>query len=162
MKFIGVTGHQQRYGLDWSWTRSAIAEVLNGSGPIERALTSLAVGTDQVFAEVAFAQAIKVQAVIPFAGYERCFGGAGLEAYRRLLSRCDDMIILKRTGSDEEAFLAAGVRVADDSDLLIAVWDGEPAAGLGGTADVVEHALAGGGEVVHLDPFSCSVRRLHG
>lgn len=162
VKSIGVTGHQQRDGLDWSWTRSAIAEVLHGAGSIERALTSLAVGTDQVFAEAAFAQSIKVQAVIPFGGYERCFDGSGLEAYRRLLACCDDMIVLERTGSDEEAFLAAGIRVADDSDLLIAVWDGEPAAGLGGTADVVAHALGGGREVVHLDPFSCSVRRLRG
>ena len=40
----------------------------------------------------------------------------------------------------EEAFLAAGRRVAEECDWLIAAWDGEPSRGLGGTADVVAYA----------------------
>ncbi len=36
--------------------------------------------------------------------------------------------------------MAAGRAVADRSDLLLAVWDGAPAAGLGGTADIVRYA----------------------
>lgn len=157
---IGVTGHQDRDGLDWTWARSAIAEVLSEEGPITQALTSLAVGTDQAFAEEAMDQAIDVKAVIPFDGYARCFEGAGLEAYEELLARCAETVTLHRHGSDEEAFLAAGKRVADECDVLIAVWDGKPAVGLGGTADVVTYALGIGRDVVHLDPFACTVRRL--
>jgi len=40
----------------------------------------------------------------------------------------------------EEAFFAAGKAVVDACDWLIAVWDGEPARGLGGSADVVAYA----------------------
>jgi hypothetical protein len=36
--------------------------------------------------------------------------------------------------------MAAGRSVADRSDLLLAVWDGAPAAGFGGTADVIRYA----------------------
>lgn len=161
-KSIGVSGHQQRDDLDWSWTRSAIADILHGAAPVERALTSLAVGTDQVFAEEALLQSIDVDAIIPFDGYERCFEGRAVESYRDLLKRCDDVVVLDRAGSDQEAFLAAGIRVADECDLLIAVWDGKPAEGLGGTADVVAHALSRGRAVAHLDPFSRTIRQIPG
>jgi hypothetical protein len=40
----------------------------------------------------------------------------------------------------EEAFLAAGKSVVDNCQVLIAVWDGKPARGLGGTADIVRYA----------------------
>jgi len=40
----------------------------------------------------------------------------------------------------EEAYLAAGCRVVDMSDVLLAVWDGQPARGKGGTGNIVEYA----------------------
>jgi len=39
-------------------------------------------------------------------------------------------------------------------DLLIAIWDGEAAAGRGGTAQIVNRAVADGIAVVWLDPAS--------
>ena len=42
----------------------------------------------------------------------------------------------------EEAYLAAGLGVLDRSDALLALWDGEPARGRGGTAEVVAEARA--------------------
>lgn len=159
---IGVTGHQAREGLDWVWTRTEVAAILRETTSVDQALTCLAVGTDQLFAEEALAIGIALTAVIPFDGYERCFQGAGLQSYRNLLACSTRTVLMERRGTDQEAFFAAGIRVADDSDLLIAVWDGEPAVGLGGTADVVAHAITSGRQVVHLDPFSRTVRRLPG
>ncbi len=40
----------------------------------------------------------------------------------------------------KEAYAKAGRFVVDSCDVLIAVWDGEPAAGRGGTAEIVEYA----------------------
>lgn len=157
---LGVTGHQAREGLDWDWTREQVARVLREDGPVSEALTSLAVGTDQLFAQEALRLNAPVTAVLPFAGYERCFEAEGLANYRRLLDRCAQTVILERTGSDEEAFLAAGLHIADTCDLLVAVWDGKPSEGLGGTADVVAHAVASGRQIVHLDPFARTIRRL--
>lgn len=47
--------------------------------------------------------------------------------------------------------LAARV-IVQQSDVLIAVWDGAPGAGMGGTAHVVREALAQGAAVIWLDP----------
>src|SRR5206468_2655686 len=40
----------------------------------------------------------------------------------------------------EDAYLAAGHWIVDQSDLVILVWNGYPAAGKGGTADVASYA----------------------
>ena len=47
--------------------------------------------------------------------------------------------------------------MVDHSELLIAVWDGKPAAGLGGTGDVVSYARQSGKHVYQIDPVSRSV-----
>jgi hypothetical protein len=41
----------------------------------------------------------------------------------------------------KDAYKAVGRYVVDHSDVLIAVWDGEPARGKGGTAEIVEYAI---------------------
>jgi polyphosphate kinase 2 (PPK2 family) len=40
----------------------------------------------------------------------------------------------------EDAYLAAGRWIVDHADRLVAVWDGRPARGRGGTAEVVAYA----------------------
>ena len=57
-------------------------------------------------------------------------------------------------GSDEDCYLAAGHRVVELSDLMLAVWDGSPAKGKGGTADVVAYAVRRGVPLFHINPAS--------
>jgi hypothetical protein len=156
---VGVSGHQARPGIDWAWTADRIRGLLSSRSPVARAFTSLAVGSDQVFAREALALGIPVTAVIPMAGYERCFEPADREAYHALLARCD-VLQLDGGGSDEEAFFAAGCRVADSCDLLVAVWDGKPSAGFGGTADIVDYCLKVGRSILHIDPIARETRML--
>lgn len=53
----------------------------------------------------------------------------------------------------DEAYLAAGQEVVDLTDTLLAIWDGQPARGLGGTADVVRYARSVGKRVVVIWPL---------
>jgi hypothetical protein len=39
------------------------------------------------------------------------------------------------------------------------VWDGQPAAGLGGTGDVVKYACLCGKPLIHLNPVSRTVNK---
>lgn len=48
------------------------------------------------------------------------------------------------------AYRAAGEYAVDHTDVLIAVWDGEPARGKGGTAAIVEYALKQGRPVIRI------------
>ena len=42
-------------------------------------------------------------------------------------------------------------RVVELSDIVLAVWNGKPAKGKGGTADVVAYAIRRGVPLIHID-----------
>lgn len=156
---IGISGHQR---LDdpaaWSWVADMIAETLDHvSGPLV-AVTSLAVGADQLLAQLVIARGGRVHAVLPFRDIERSFADDALAAYRQLVSHAE-VEVLNQNGTDEDAYLAAGKRVADLADLLIAVWDGESAKGKGGTADIVRYAAHRNVPLVHINPVTRAVHK---
>lgn len=127
---VGITGHQKRNGADWSWVETTLRDELQKLPDVTRALSSLAVGSDRIFARVAMSLGIPVLAVIPMEGYERFFTGDSRAEYGQLFGRCQ-VKNLMWTGENEAGFFAAGKFVADNSDSLFAVWDGEKSKGLG-------------------------------
>lgn len=149
---VGVTGHQDREGIDWSWTGEALHRALSElPAPIE-GWSSLAIGADQLFARTVLDRGGTIVTVVPGAWYDECFEGDGLRSYRELLARGKTLTLEGLRG--EEAFLQAGLEVADGSEMLMAIWDGRPAKGKGGTADVVEHAVRTGKRVLRIDPVA--------
>jgi hypothetical protein len=156
---IGMTGHQTREGIEWSWVRNTIRIELSKIVGVEQCLSSLAAGSDQVFAEVALDLGIPVLAVIPVQRYERYFKGDDLARYRRLLHQCK-VTQLNWSGDDERAFFEAGKNIVEKSDVMFAVWDGKPADGGGGTGDVVIFAQKNAKPIVHINPIGRSVQRI--
>jgi hypothetical protein len=151
---VGVTGHRRlEHAETWDWVRREIRAALREVPRPLMGLTALAIGADQLFAEVVLENGGDIEAIIPFADYESKFDNE-LDAanYRRLKALAARVEVLADIGSDEEAYMACGRVIADRSDLLLAVWDGEPARGRGGTADVVRHALTTATRVLQLDP----------
>lgn len=155
---IGVTGHQR---LDdtraWAWVESAMCQELDALPQPLTAVSSLAIGADQLLASLVIRRGGQIVALIPFAGYERTFAPDDLEAYRQLLGVAVRVEVLESLGTDEDAYLAAGKRVVDLADRMLAVWNGQPAKGKGGTADIVAYALAQGVPLVHLNPATRTV-----
>ena len=156
---IGVTGHQTRDEIDWAWVKNMIGVELSKIVNVEQCLSSLAAGSDQVFAEVALDLGIPVLAVIPVLGYERYFRGNDLRRYRRLLHRCK-ATRLNWLGDDERGFFEAGKTIVEKSDMMFAVWDGRRAEGEGGTGDVIIFALKNAKPIVHINPIDRSIRRV--
>lgn len=155
---VGVSGHQHRDGIDWSWVAKAVRRELASLTMVSKALSSLAAGSDQIFASTAIDLNIPVVAVLPLDSYEQYFHGVSLTEYRRLLGRCD-RVQLGWKGSPERAFLEAGKYIVENSNILFLVWDGMPTDGLGGTADIAQYAAIKGCPVIHIDPISQNVRR---
>ena len=156
---VGITGHQKLNGPSaWSDVRKQLDELLNDAEKPLIGLTSLAIGADQLFAEVVLGCGGRIEAIIPFDGYEMKFNeGPDREAFRRLLERADRIEILEKQGTDEDAYLAAGKRIVDLCDRMIAVWDGQPAAGIGGTGDIVNYCKSQD-KPVDLIPIDASSR----
>jgi hypothetical protein len=158
---VGITGHRDLPSADaWEWVEEAIGRELETVGDAHlTAVSSLARGADQRFAMLVVQRGGDVHAVIPFAGYERTLSGDDLAEYRRLTTSATAEV-LRTDGADEDAYLAAGKRVSDLSDVLFAVWDGQPARGKGGTGDIVAYAVSRGRPVVHINPRDRTVAHL--
>jgi hypothetical protein len=157
---IGVTGHQRlEDSAAWQWVEEAVGRELDAARRPFVVVTSLAIGADQLVARLGVSRGGTVHAVLPFVGIERTFAAEDLPEYRRLASQAS-IEILQTPGTDEDAYLAAGRRVVELSELMIAVWDAKPAKGKGGTADIVAFAVASGVPVFHVNPVERTVTRL--
>jgi hypothetical protein len=138
---LGISGHQDISPEIVSYVKPILTRLVNDQKDPVVGVSSLAAGADQLFGSVVLETDGSLHAIIPCDGYERTFTDAqALNQFRSLLARAETIETLPYPEPSEEAFLEAGRRVVDNSDLLIAVWDGKPAAGKGGTADVVEYA----------------------
>ncbi len=158
---IGLSGHQRLSDPGrWQWVRRELGACLASVPPPVAGITSLAVGADTLFAEIVLELGGSLKVIVPFSDYEERFvDHRDRETYRKLLGRAAGVETLHKTGSDDEAYYASGKRVVDLSDLLILVWNGKPAAGLGGTGDIAEYARQTQKAVIHLNPETQTVTR---
>ncbi len=98
-------------------------------------------GSDRLFVKTALELNIPVEAVLPCARYEEIFTSAQARAeYHQLLERCQDVHRLPLQECSDDAYLAAGQWIVDQSDVMILVWNGYPAAGRSGTGDIANYA----------------------
>ena len=157
---IGITGHQE---LDdpsaWDWIQKEFGDFLSQYQDSLIGVSSLAIGADQYFAEAVLELGGTLNAVIPFTDYEYEFEEQDRVRYLQFLQRATNIEILNINKTDEEAFLQAVKTIVDKVDLLVAVWDGKPAAGLGGTADIVKYAKQKAKFILHLNPINRSIIR---
>ena len=157
MTRIGVTGHRRLDDPEaWPWVASAMREQLAGIAPPLIAVTSLAVGADQLLARLVIERGGTIHAVLPFTDLERSFSREDLPAYLEL-AKLATVEVLDTPGTDEDAYLAAGQRVVQLSDIVIAVWNGKAAKGKGGTGDIVAYAISRGVPLIQIDPVSRTV-----
>ena len=114
-------------------------------------VSSLAEGADQLFAAHVVAAGGMLEVILPCAGFASSLvtddGRARFEQLRRAAGT---VTTLPYPEPSEQAFLAAGQTLVERCDHLFAVWDGRPARGLGGTADIVTYARARGSTVTVL------------
>ncbi|MFJ6796349.1 hypothetical protein [Streptomyces sp. NPDC091268] len=141
MKRIGVTGHRSIPDEALGHVEQGLRAVLGGhQGPLE-AFSSLAEGADQLFAALALECGADLTVVVPSEDYEDAFQDPGaLARYRDLKQRASQEVRMAFARSTDEAYYAAGTYIADSCDRLVAVWDGQPARGHGGTAEIVAYA----------------------
>lgn len=116
-------------------------------------ISGLAAGADQIAAQAAIAHGYALQAVLPFPRqrYAQTMPPAAQTGLASLLDQAAHVWEAPADAAqgDHAYVLAADVTVAG-CDLLIAVWDGEPERGPGGTAAVVAEAVRRGVPVVHV------------
>ena len=137
---IAITGHR---GLPASTARlvdQAIRAALAERAPEVTGVSCLADGADQIFARAVTDLGGTLEAVIPATAYRGKLPADSQPGYDELLTRAVAVRRLPFTESTPESHMAASELMLNKADELYAVWDGEPARGYGGTADVVAYA----------------------
>jgi len=118
-------------------------------------ITELAEGADRIIAHAAIAAGATLHAILPFDRdeYAHDFPTAESRAeYRQLLAAAAEVVELPGSRATPEsmidAYAAAGDALLDRSQVLVAIWNGLPGRGPGGTTDLVQAALRRGLPVV--------------
>jgi hypothetical protein len=122
--------------------------------PRRRFVSPIADGADQIAAEVALELGWELQAVLPFARDAYRASLASDEArtkFDRLLARATCRLELPGDPDHGlDAYVMTGRATVAHCDVLIAIWDGLPPRGRGGTGEVVQLALTRGTAIVHV------------
>jgi SMODS and SLOG-associating 2TM effector domain 1 len=175
---IGVTGHRR---LD---NEAALAQrVREGLGLISArfpasdetpvhfvVLSELAEGADRLVVQEARSllgdDRLRLVAVLPLARHDYVSdfaGAASREEFDAHLQEAMEtvQIPVRPETSREDAYRQAGREVVDRSDVLLAIWDGQPAQGTGGTAEVVDYARDAGVSVLIVPASATGPLELH-
>lgn len=142
MPRIGITGHANltpdTVPLVADGIRTVLAEHAAG-GLI--GVTCLARGADQVFARVVLDLGGTVEVVLPAADYrDRKVKPDNAAEFDELIGKATTVHTMPFAESGREAYMAASEHVLSTVEFMVAVWDGGPSGGYGGTADVVAAA----------------------
>jgi len=177
---VGVTGHRAEVLAegDIERLRERVRETLllieeSGRALLERErdcfepgparlrfVSPIADGADQIAAELALELGWELQTILPFSRdvYRSSLANQGArERFDALIERTCCLLELPGDPDDSlEAYIMTGRATVSHCDVLIAVWDGKPPRGRGGTGEVVQLALTRGRAIAHvpLDPKS--------
>lgn len=154
--FIGVSGHRKLFGSQVDFILKELDNLFLREKERHqelRAISALAEGADSLFAQAALKFNVPLCVVIPFSNYKDDFTNPeSLKIYEHLLAKADEKKLMPYSVRSNEAYFAAGKWIVDHCDLLVAVWNGKPAAGKGGTGDIVEYAIQIGRPIWNFDP----------
>jgi hypothetical protein len=167
---IGVTGHrnlsaQQLVALE-PVIKKTIENILHyhknliNNKPRVEFVSAIAVGADTLFANVAltfFSGDLKIYLPFEKEEYLKDFETPeDKQAFENLVNdpKVKKVTILNKLadGDRDEHYLNTGQAIVDDTEYLIAIWDEEKARGKGGTAEIVEYAVAKGKNVLVINP----------
>lgn len=153
MTVIGVTGHSTLTVPSLALVHRKVLELLRPRATGLVGMTCLARGADQVFADVVLALGGALHVVAPARDYFSAITDPGSrQRCERFLRQAVSTVVLGFDSAGPEAYRAANEYLVDRCDLLVAVWDGSPETGAGGTADAVAHARRRGRTILRAWP----------
>ncbi len=153
---VGVTGHRYLAEIDTlrESARRAFEEI--EAWFEDRKLTvlsPLAEGADRLVADVGLERGAELVAPLPMPrdSYITDFDTAeSRQHFDDLIDEAEEVIELPEAETRRECYTQVGEWILDEADVLIAVWDGRPAQGEGGTADIARRALDRDMPVLHI------------
>lgn len=151
---VSFTGHRPNklggYHLPWPYQREICSLLYSKLEELRPscALTGMAQGVDQIAAAICYDLGIPYIACVPFIGQERIWPKDAQERYKTILDCAAKVVVVCGSEVDPiDALLIRDEYMVDNSDLLLAVWNGILK---GGTYHTVKYAKLMGKPWQHL------------
>jgi hypothetical protein len=138
---IGVTGHMNLTPATTRLVADALRAHLTAQDGDLVGVSCIARGADSLFAEAVLAAGGALEVVLPSRDYrEAKVKPDHAEQFDRLMAAAKTVRVMDFDHANREAYEAANEAMMSSVDELVAVWDGQPGTGSGGTAEVVAEA----------------------
>lgn len=144
MTRIAVTGHLGLPARTAAEVDKAVRDLLTQHDATHLVgVSCLAGGADQIFAQAVLDSGGQLEAIVVPAEYRNFDDGPG-SPFMRLLAQAHRVQQIPTGQTRAQSWTRAGAELLREADLLVAVWDGRPPGGYGGTADVATEAIRRG------------------
>ena len=165
---VGITGHRDLLQSEILYYKEQIKSYLSElSKNMDKSLlliSPLADGADRLFIEAGKELGLEYEVILPMPIelYAKDFDESSLVEFNSLLIHAKKYssidIINNRSAEDikeycparDEQYFAIGKYLAQECDVLVALWDGEDNKKVGGTADVVKYRKNLGKDIFHI------------
>ena len=149
---IGFTGHRKLPDEERSrrLIRDFLAERKAATPGIVCGVSSAAAGGDLLFAESCLDLDIPLRVLLPMPRdqFRADFDEAAWARAERVFAAAISVEVTSDSEPRREGYYECGIETVQQSGMLVALWDGQPARGMGGTAEIVAFAQAMGKPVV--------------
>jgi len=151
---IGFTGHRSL--PDEAKCRKCVYDFLKeqkaAAKGVVYGISSAAAGGDLLFAESCIQLEIPLRVLLPLPHdrFRKDFDEATWQRAEYVLSKAVSVEVTDDHGIREEGYYECGIQTVQESQLMIALWDGEPSRGMGGTQEIVSFARKMGRPVIWL------------
>jgi len=150
VRIVGFTGHRHLQNPEAvaSALQAELAALQRAGGELI-AISSVAIGADTVFAREVLRAGIKWIVILPMPRelFREDFTPAEWAEAERLIAQAVEVRVLH--GNERpQVYVDGGKATVDASNCLFAVWNGKPAKGPGGTAEIVAYAKRLGREII--------------
>ncbi|GAA2213336.1 hypothetical protein GCM10009850_087980 [Nonomuraea monospora] len=141
MMRIGVTGHMNLAPAAELLVADTLrAHLASFTGELV-GVSCIARGADSLFADAVLAAGGSLEVVLPSRDYRQAkVKPDHAEQFDRLMAAAKTVRLMDFDHANRQAYEAANEAVLSSVDELVAVWDGQPGTGSGGTAEVVAEA----------------------
>lgn len=159
MKYVALTGHRPNkiggYRIPnpiYNFISKRIRQELQRIRPCT-VISGMALGVDQIAAEISIDLGIPFIAAVPFIGQESKWPPKSQEHYKELIGKAEEVAIVSSGHYSVSKMMIRNEWMVDKCDLLIAVFDGSA----GGTCNCVEYAISCKKEIVRINPGHFSI-----
>jgi hypothetical protein len=162
---IGFTGHRSLQNEPK--LRQVVLDFLRqqraASPWIVYGVSSAAAGADQIFAESCLELEIPLRVLLPkpMEHFRNDFNPESWQRTERILEKAISVEVTGNRNEGKEQYYDCGIQTIAESQLLMAIWDGKPSRGAGGTQDIVSYAEEIGYPVVWIHSVTGELRILN-